>query len=296
MEPDLPSDDDGLPELREELPEVKEKRRVKRPRKRTHFDGPRMEELMKVEVVPHRMPDLWFAAPLPAQLDGTIQDDFLEVYSPPRLVPLAVKRNMRASVSMDLLTGWNFLSMDAKISAVQDIKARRPKVIMLSPPCTMFSGLMNLNWAKLEPGRRETSLLNGTNHLEFSMLLADLQESAGRGWCFEHPAAARSWKNQAVERMTEPARVAHFDQCMFGLRSKVGKIAMKKSTRFLTNIAQVRTAFHLRRCDKSHIHCSIQGSEGGEKRSVWAQRYPAAMCEELMASFQAYTTASMQVD
>jgi hypothetical protein len=75
----------------------------------------------------------------------------------------------------------------------------------------------------------------------------------------------------------------------------VGKIAMKKSTRFLTNIAQVRTAFHLRRCDKSHIHCSIQGSEGGEKRSVWAQRYPAAMCEELMASFQAYTTASMQV-
>ena len=52
MEPDLPSDDDGLPEMKEELPELKEERPVKRPRKRKHFDGPRMEELMKVEVVP----------------------------------------------------------------------------------------------------------------------------------------------------------------------------------------------------------------------------------------------------
>jgi hypothetical protein len=95
--------------------------------------------------------------------------------------------------------------------------------------------------------------------------------------------------------MSEPARVVIFDQCMFGLRSKVGQIAMKKSTRFLTNMPQVRKAFHQCRCDKSHIHCSIQGSEGGEKRSVWAQRYPAAMCAELMASFQAYTTAGMQV-
>ena len=91
--------------------------------------------------------------------------------------------------------------------------------------------------------------------------------------------------------MTEPARVALFDQCVFGLRSKGDRIAMKKTARFLTNMPQVRTVFvYLRRCDKSHIHCSIQGSEGGEKRSVWAQRYPAAMCDELVASFQAYIT------
>mgnify|MGYP000352447001 CR=1 FL=1 len=56
---------------------------------------------------------------------------------------------------------------------MQEIKARRPKVLMLSPPCTMFSGLMNLNWSKLERGKREQCLHQGTNHLEFSMLLAD---------------------------------------------------------------------------------------------------------------------------
>ena len=63
---------------------------------------------------------------------------------------------------------------------------------------------------------------------------------------------------------------------------------MKKSTRLLTNIPQIYYMFHMRRCDRTHIHCSIQGSEGGEKRSVWAQRYPPPLCDQLIEAFKAY--------
>lgn len=290
MEPELPSDDDGCwgwQEVEEEGEESLEEPRPKRKRITKKFEGPSIEEVMKVEQVPHRMPDLWLV-PVPPSLSTVLQDDLMEVYSPPRLVPLAAKAGLRASVSLDLLTGWDFVSMDAKVAAVQEIKARRPKVLMLSPPCTMFSGLMNLNWSKLERGKREQCLHQGTNHLEFSMLLADIQDSAGRGWCFEHPAGARSWKNNAVKRMAEGSLEACFDQCMFGLRSKVNQVAMKKSTRLLTNIPQIYYMFHMRRCDRTHIHCSIQGSEGGEKRSVWAQRYPPPLCDQLIEAFKAY--------
>lgn len=280
MEPELPPDDDGQWELPDLPPDDDGDWMMQPKRKRMRlqskkFEGRNIEEVMREEVIPHRMPELWWVT-VPAQLNGTIQDDFMEVYSPPRMVPLAVKAGMRASMSMDLLTGWNFLSRDARILAVQEIKARRPKVLMLSPPCTMFSGLMNMNWSKLEPTKRELALVNGTNHLEFSMLLADLQDSSGRGWCFEHPDGARSWKNKSVRHMAEQAHLARLDQCMFGLKSKVDQVAMKKCTRLLTNMREVHTALHHRMCDKCHTHRSIQGSEGGGEAQCLGTALPTS--------------------
>jgi hypothetical protein len=302
MELDLPSDDDGPGlDTMEPVSGQKGKRQAKwttkkdtQPQKRKkcnpRFEGRSIDEVMKTVVIPHRASDLWFVE-VPRELQGVPQDDFMEIYSPPRLVPLAVQAGMRASASLDLLTGWNFLTADGRALAVQEVKTRRPKVLMLSPPCTMFSGLMNLNWFKLPVDRREQSLINGTTHLEFSMLLADLQHSSGRGFCFEHPQTARSWKNERVDKMKGQVQMATFDQCMFGLRSKVDAILMKKTTRLLTNIPQLHAAFDGRRCDKSHHHVSIQGTEGGEKRSVWAQRYPAPMCEVLIATCKAFASS-----
>ena len=36
---------------------------------------------------------------IPQQLDGTLPDDLMEVYSPPRLVPVAQERGLRASLN-----------------------------------------------------------------------------------------------------------------------------------------------------------------------------------------------------
>ena len=72
-------------------------------------------------------------------------------------------------------------------------------------------------------------------------------------------------------------------------------MAIKKSTRLLTNIPQIYWMFHTRRCDRTHVHCSIQGSEGGEKRSVWAQRYPLPMCDQLIEAFKAYVAMVSEV-
>jgi hypothetical protein len=121
------------------------------------------------------------------------------------------------------------------------------------------------------------------------MLLADIQESQRRGWAFEHPDTAKSWHNAKVKMtLDKGAYLARFDQCMLGLRSKVQGIQMKKRTRFMTNIKPLYDVFNQRFCDQTHGHVPVQGSEGGEKRSVWAQRYPQALCELAVQAFASY--------
>ena len=260
------------------------------PKKWMRFPGPSMKQIMEtLEMVPRRYTPLWSVEVPRNRLVSMPQDDLVEVYSPERMVLCAQRVGLRAELSIDLLTGWNLLDPEVRIQVVQEIKVRRPKVLMMSPPCTWFSGLMNLNWAKISPPIREQGFRDATLHLEFCMLLADLQESGGRGWVLEHPDTAKSWANAKVqERLHHGSYVARFDQCCFGLVSKVTRTPMKKRTRFMTNILHLWNHFHSKFCDHHHDHVTVQGSEGGEKRSVWAQRYPPALCEAAVGAFLLY--------
>ena len=148
---------------------------------------------------------------------------------------------------------------------------------------------MNLNWGKISPAVKEKAFSDATLHLEFCMLPADPQETNNRGWALEHPDTAKSWHNDKVKAVLgRGALVARFDQCMFGLVSKVGCIPMRKRTRFMSNIASLNECFNNKFCDKSHRHVTVMGAEGGEKRSVWAQRYPQALCEQAVKAFGNY--------
>lgn len=267
--------------------------RVRSGKQKVTYPGRSMVEIMEsLEMVPHRQHLLWGVS-VPPALDGSLQDDLVEVYSPPRMVLVAKKAGLRADLSIDLLTGWNLLDQDRRVQVVQQIKARRPKVLMMSPPCTWFSGLMNLNWNKIGPVVREQAFRDATLHLEFCMLLADLQESEGRGWALEHPDTAKSWNNAKVRMVSSHgALMSRFDQCMFGLVSKVDKIPMRKRTRFMSNLQPLHASFHGKFCDKQHPHVAVIGAEGGEKRSVWAQRYPPALCEQAVNAFSRHCHAA----
>ena len=101
---------------------------------------------------------------------------------------------------------------------------------------------------------------------------------------FEHPASASSWRTPHVQAVANAEGVFQvtFDQCMFGLVSKVTQTPMRKRTRLLTNCQRVRERFSNGMCDNSHDHQIIEGAEGGMKRSVWAQHYPIGFVEALV--------------
>jgi hypothetical protein len=81
--------------------------------------------------------------------DKTTHDDVIEMFTNPRLVPLARAQGLKAIRSMDRDNGWDLTKDDVIKTAFAEIKLRSPRVLMLSPPCTKFSKLMDCNFNRM---------------------------------------------------------------------------------------------------------------------------------------------------
>ena len=77
----------------------------------------------------------------------------MEIFSPPRLAPEFMKRpgDHLAQFSIDVLTGYDLSARDIQNYMLEMLQRRKPRAVMLSPPCTMFSKLQNLNRKKSDP-------------------------------------------------------------------------------------------------------------------------------------------------
>ena len=79
--------------------------------------------------------------------------DIVEMFSPPRTTKVGKGLGLEAGEAMDLITGWDFSREDDRRRAWRYIKAERPKLIIGSPPCTMFSVLQHMH-KKTPRGKR----------------------------------------------------------------------------------------------------------------------------------------------
>ena len=63
---------------------------------------------------------------VPSWLDGTLRDDVVELFSPPRMVPRCAAFGLRASLSVDIKVGWNLLDpVMQRLSPNHTIEAHR---------------------------------------------------------------------------------------------------------------------------------------------------------------------------
>ena len=116
---------------------------------------------------------------------------------------------------------------------------------------------------------------------EFCLLIMRIQLLAGRAFVLEHPHGATSWKHPQVQdalRKFPGTAFADFDFCMIGMVTKFKRVPVKKATRLMTNCKHISNHFAGVRCDGSHDHIMCCDSEGGEKRSKYAQYYPRPFC------------------
>ena len=214
------------------------------------------------------------------------QDDIMEVFSPPRLVPASRARGLIANLSIDVLCGWDLTQPQIRNFAMQQIRARRPRVLLVSPPCTVFSSLQHLNKGKVSEEDFKLRFAEGEDLLKVAvdMCVLQLQARPPRAFIFEHPLAASSWQHPSVKHVAERAGIycPHFDQCRFGLASKMLRSPMKKPTTLMTNMRSVYLAFNGQRCLGGHTHQVIMGNEGGMKRSSHAACYPELMVQALV--------------
>lgn len=217
------------------------------------------------------------------------QTDFCEVFSPPRVCFALAPYGLQSHLSFDLLSGWDFTTLGDRAKCLRMVHEHRPKWMMLSPPCTMYSPLQALfNLHKMSEAEKEARFKEANVLLDFSMALAMVQMRKGAYFCFEHPQKASSWQRHTVQAVANSAGTfcVDFDQCQTGLRAPEPDCRpIRKRTRLMTNCPAVRTVFSPLQCTcPPGTHCPIEGSIAGISLSKWCQVYTRVLCEKLAES------------
>ena len=210
------------------------------------------------------------------------------MFSPPRVVPWAKAANLKASLSMDVLTGTDLLTMAGRASVDSALLRKRPLLLILSPPCTMYSTLTwSFNHGRTPADTWNVKMRDASALLTLAMDLAARQVSSGRYFVFEHPSTAKSWDTVVVKNVAalSGVRIVTFDQCRYGLVSPGGK-PLRKRTSFMTNCSFIADEFDGRRCQCSETHKQIIGAEFGQSLSTWASHYPPALCRAFVMCAQ----------
>ena len=164
-------------------------------------------------------------------LNGT--DAIVEIYSGPRVAAEAAARGLQASLSVDLKTNYDLTDESTKERVKKELRRRRPKLLVTSPPCTKFSPLQNL---RQHPERLQEELPEAIAHVDFSMELQLEQLDRGDHGLHEHPDTATSWTLPSVEKFIaqDNVKLVKSHLCRFGLQ--VGSQGLnKKSTLFATS-------------------------------------------------------------
>lgn len=168
--------------------------------------------------------------------------DFADVFSPPRVCPVAERKGLKGLRSYDLTSGWNFLDAECRRKCIADIEQYKPEVVLRCPPCGPFSALQMCSWEKQDPRAREQKMIEAWVLSGFAMQVCELQHRAGRKFLFEQPANATSWSEECVMnlRQKEGVHEVHLDQCEYRLKDPQNHKFFRKRTRLLTNCEEMK--------------------------------------------------------
>ena len=104
-----------------------------------------------------------------------------EIYSPPRVEPVARKKGFAPGHSLDLTTcdeegrPWDFDDPDCRRRAEILLDQVKPTLLIGSPMCTYFSSLRNIFRRRMDPARFQYELTRARRHLEFVVHLYEKQ-------------------------------------------------------------------------------------------------------------------------
>ena len=223
-------------------------------------------------------------------------DDVVELFSPPRVCPVATTAGLQASLSIDIETGFDLRKVAVQRAVMAELERRDPKCVVVSPPCTWFSQLMKLwNIKRMDQGKCRELEAEAMTLLNFGMAVAKRQQQKGKAFVFEHPHLATSWQCEYVNecRELDGVHTCTFDLCRYGLASPVHNFPMKKGTTFMTNMPSFG-AFNNMKCKciaqnwdvpgfkKMAKHRRVQDNEGPFKLSRFCQIYPVPLVQEMV--------------
>ena len=210
--------------------------------------------------------------------------DVSEVYSQPRMTKMAESLGLKKGFALDLLTNdeagvpWDLSRPEVQQKALTLLEETKPWLLVVSPPCTVFSPLQRWNFTKMEEHEVEKRLKEGMSHLAFAVLMCVKQAKAGRKYMIEHPAPASSWQTVLLNKLLREADATKvtFDFCQLGMKSEDehGTGPAQKRTSVMTNSEALAKELSRHRCQRNHRHVPLV-----DGRARACQEYPDEFCE-----------------
>ena len=227
--------------------------------------------------------------------EGTQVHRVGEIFSPPRVVPVAKLEGLPGGWSLDLTSVdsrgrvWDFDNPKRRKDAWRLIKQTKPDLVIGSPMCTPFCNVLAMSPAYKETDKYKDLLARAKVHLQFCCEIYEYQIRRGAYFLHEHPAGASSWKLPLVQKVASMPGVyiTTGHMCAFGMKQRdgLGEGAIKKPTNFMHNCPTMCT--HLgRKCPGDHRHIQLLGG-----RAAAAQVYPRGLCVAVAEALKEQLTA-----
>ncbi len=225
----------------------------------------------------------------------TSRYDVCEVFSPPRICPVATEQGLRGGWSIDMAVPepgtkrrFDLRNQRDQNEVKRRIRRDGPTVVVVSPPCTAFS---IANQGEVD----KQTLSAAVEMIRFSLEICELQHRAGRFFIFEQPQSSRAWRLTEVVNMTYRDGVTKttFHQCMYGLVSSDhhGEAPAYKPTSVLTNHPSLAEVLQ-EKCDGGHRHAQLVG-KGACSRAAC---YPRGLCSAVVKGIHIVKKRAEELD
>ena len=211
-----------------------------------------------------------------------------EVFNPGCFTRATKQHHMQTGMAFDIQLGWDLLDWTNREYVRNYINTVKPDLVIISPPCEMFSQLQNiLKQRRQQEPRMMARYLrkrrNAHKLLLFAIEIAHLCLDQQRTFVLEHPWAATSWTTREMEQLLrrQEVLISRTDQCMFGLVDAQGQ-PQRKRTGFATNSYYIWAALEQTCNNTTHEHSHIIGG----KTSKAAQVYPEQLKNMIIKAFK----------
>ena len=214
-----------------------------------------------------------------------------EIYNPQRFQKKTHEHDLLPGEAFDLELGDDLLRPEVQHYVISYLKVVKPGLVVISPPCTLFSILQNLNKSRLQDPQKLKAhmmeLKRAKALLKFAVKVIQVVRGYDGIFLFEHPLTSRAWQEKSIQEILQEGdvRMAVSDQCMFGLKDEDGELH-RKSTGWMTNSQELATALE-KRCDKTHHHTPLLGNcpKSRMNRTRRAQEYPPLLVKTILKAY-----------
>ena len=212
-----------------------------------------------------------------------------EVFNPNRFGPRTKRHGLLKGQSFDLELGTDLLDPKKQQHVLEYIDCVRPGLTVISPPCTLFTILQNLNHARrTEEGMKLylQRLREAKELLRFATKVALLVMDYGGTFLLENPLTSKAWQEKYLHElmMDDRVKLVVTDQCMLGLTS-IARVPQRKPTGFISNSDEIIKELD-QRCDGRHQHELVLGSDKGGLRSKQTQVYPDQLVDAILRGYK----------